>query len=243
MDDPLSEATQIITSLAPGHRPVPIRTPLVRDECTWFLQAIALGIIRFRECPPDCFRRKKWGQAGPDHFDTPTGAPRHLFSKPTGETAWLNREYIPHLAAYTLAIERYGYTKARSSFSRYRTYSRDLISKKQGGSYETDAEFYTSSGAVHLQIEAKASAEQTARLAGQIEKHGKLMNLPHTAAKEIEYVLDLSPSYLWIVGPGSIDPPRHVYAVTTDSHINATFAPLAALPEPPDKSTDPINAT
>jgi hypothetical protein len=234
MDNPLSEATQTITSLAPGRRPVPIRTPLACDECTWFLQAIGQGIIRFRECPPDCPRRRRWGETGPDHFDTPAGKPRHLFSKPTGETAWLNREYIPHIAAYTLAIERYGYTKAASSFSRYRTYSRDLISKKQGGSYETDAEFYNSSGEVHLQIEAKASAEQTARLAGQIDRHGKLTDLPHAAAKEIEYVLDLSPSYLWIAGPGSIDPPRYVYAVTVVNDTNATFSPLADLPASPE---------
>jgi hypothetical protein len=236
MDNPLLAATQLIESLAPGGRPVPIRTPLDQDECAWFLRAVAAGIISFRECPPDCFRRRKWGETGPDHFDTPAGKPRHLFSKPIGDTAWLNREYIPHIAAYALAIEHYGYSKIHSSFSLYRAFSRDLISKKRGQSYETDAEFYNHSGGIHLQIEAKASATQTARLAREIEEHSQLTDLPQAAAKEVEYVLDLSPSYLWIMGPGSIDPPRHVYAVTVNG-TNAVFTPLGDLPEPPGTVT------
>ncbi|GAA3019827.1 hypothetical protein [Streptosporangium longisporum] len=236
MENPLLAATQLIESLAPGGRPAPIRTPLDHDECTWFLGAVTAGIINFGGCPPGCFRLKKRGETGPDHFDTPAGKPRHLFSKPTGDTAWLNREYIPHIAAYALAIEHYGYSKIHSSFSLYRSFSRDLISKKQGQSYETDAEFYSHSGDIHLKMEAKASAMQTARLVREIEEHGQLTALPQAAAKEVEYVLGLSPAYLWIVGPGSIDPPRHVYAVTVNG-TNAAFTPLNDLPEPPDAVT------
>lgn len=56
--------------------------------------------------------------------------------------------------------------------------------------------------------------------------------MPLTAATEIEYVLDLAPQYLWIVGPGSVDPPRHVFAVTVDGN-GASFRGMDGLPEPP----------
>lgn len=226
-------ATALITELAPGGFPVPIRTPLVGDECVWFIRAVADGLIAFSTCPPDCFRFKKWGVAGPDHFTTPHGKPRHLFSKPTGPLAWLNREYVPHVAAYAYAVLRGGYSRARSSFSLYRTFTRDLIAKRAGGTYETDAEFYDHDGRVYLQIEAKASKEQTEALARAIERHGALTELPRGAAKEVEYVLDVAPTYLWVVGPGSVDPALHVYEVAVTGPSNATFTPHDGLPRPP----------
>lgn len=142
-----------------------------------------------------------------------------------------NREYVPHIAAYAFALAR-GYDATRSTFSLYRKFSRDLIAKRAGTTYETDAEFYDRDGAIHLQIEAKASPAQTARLAAAIERHGSLAELPTTAAKEIEYVLDVSPRYLWVVGPGSIEPPAHVYEVRVDG-LNAVFEPVPDLPAPP----------
>jgi len=98
-------------------------------------------------------------------------------------------------------------------------------------SYETDAEFYGSDGSVHLQIEAKASSSQTERLAAAIRQHGELDGLPGHAGKEIEYVLDLEPNFLWVVGPGTLDPARHVYAVEVVGK-NAKFTPVPALPTP-----------
>jgi hypothetical protein len=53
------------------------------------------------------------------------------------------------------------------------------------------------------------------------------------ALKELEYVLDLAPRYLWIVGPGSVDPPTHVFHVTVDGQ-NARFERVGALPGPED---------
>lgn len=99
----IDEATRVIRGLAPGGADVPIRTPLHEDECLWFLRAIDDELVHFEECPDDCFRYKKWGLRGPDHFRTLAGKPRHLFSKPGGEVAWLNREYVPHIAAYAFA--------------------------------------------------------------------------------------------------------------------------------------------
>ncbi|MFF3671849.1 hypothetical protein [Microtetraspora malaysiensis] len=231
MENAVLSATELIETLAPGRRPVPIRVPLDQDECVWFLRAVTDGIVSFGECPPTCFRLKKWGASGPDHFATPAGKPRHLFSKPVGDIAWLNREYIPHIAAYSLAVIRYGYDPNASSFSLYRTFSRDLIGKTHGQSYETDAEFYDDEGRIYLQIEAKASTIQTERLAAEIEKHGQLAQLPQSVAKEIEYVLDLKPAYLWVAGPGSVDPPRHVFAVAVNGK-NATFSQASDLPKP-----------
>lgn len=229
--DAIRETTAQIELLAPAGRPVAIRIPLEHDECRWFLAALHNQIIDFDECPNDCFRFKKWSATGPDHFLTPTGKPRHLFSNPTAEAAWLNREYIPHLAAYGRAILDFGYDPARSSLSRYRIFSKDLLTKRAGGSYETDAEFYDPDGSISLQIEAKADRAQTDRLAAQIDSTRTLGNLPPRAAKEIEYVLDLAPAYLWIVGPGSVDPALHLYKVTVDG-LDASFDPVEQLPVP-----------
>ena len=233
--DPVAAATRLITLLAPGGADVPIRTPLLADECEWFVRAVDEHVVEFEECPPDCFRRKKWGASGPDHFVTPAGKPRHLFSKPGGPEAWLNREYVPHIGAFAYAILGHGYGPEACSFSLYRKFGRDLIRKRAGVSYETDAEFYDHDGSIHLQIEAKASERKTAALAAAIEEHGMLTDLPASAAKEIEYVLDLSPRFLWIVGPGSVDPPKHVYAVEMRGPLNASFTSLPGLPVPPSR--------
>jgi hypothetical protein len=128
--DAIAAATSLIEALAPGGRPVTLRTPLERDESRWFLAAADQGILRFEDCPPDCFRRRKWGVSGPDHFRTPAGKPRHLFSKPVGDVAWLNREYVPHLAAFALAVLQGGFDASRASFSLYRRFSRDLVAKR-----------------------------------------------------------------------------------------------------------------
>jgi hypothetical protein len=110
-----------------------------------------------------------------------------------------------------MAILDGGYDGTRSSFSLYRKFERDLIAKRKGQSFETDAGFYDRDGNIHLQIEAKASPRQTETLAAAIIAHGELQDLPVSAAKEIEYILDLRPRFLRVVGPESVDPPRHVF--------------------------------
>lgn len=226
------EALKLIESLAPSGAPVTVRDALEDDECRWFIEAVSRRVVIFRECPPSCFRFKKWHVAGPDHFDTPSGKPRHLFSKPAKDVAWLNREYVPHIAAYGRAIVDFGYQPTKSSFSLYRSFSRDLIVKRTGRSYETDAEFYDDEGGIHLQIEAKATQAATARLVAQMERAGTLAELPVGTIKEIEYVLDLGPRFLWVVGPGSVEPASYVYAVEV-SGLNASFSSVAAFTPPP----------
>ena len=98
-------------------------------------------------------------------------------SKPIGPKAWLNREYVPHIAAYAKAVLDHGYAVDHSTFSLYRKFTRDLIAKRAGQGYETDAEFYDASDALWLQIEAKASRQQTATLAGQIAQHEAVLQL------------------------------------------------------------------
>jgi hypothetical protein len=232
MAESITEATRLVESLAPGGYPFRIRVPLVEDECRWFLRAVDDEVIRFRECDPACFRFRKWHTPGPDHFDTPSGKPRHLFSKPIGPQAWLNREYVPHIAAYARAVVGLGYAVEHSSFSFYRKFTRDLISKRAGQGYETDAEFYDAHARIHLQIEAKASTQQTKKLAGEMAHAASLAELPAGTVKEIEYVLDLAPRFLWVVGPGSVDPAVHMFAVTVDG-LNARFDPVDYFPEPP----------
>ncbi len=117
------------------------------------------------------------------------------------------------------------------AFTRCRKVTRDLISKYAGQSYETDAEFYDDAR-IHLQIEAKASTQQTEKLArGDRARAGSLAELPIGTVKEIEYVLDLSPRFLWVVGPGSVDPATHVFKVSVDG-LNAKFEPVGEFPEP-----------
>lgn len=233
MSTEADRALDHLRNLAPGGKEFVLREPLAEDESRWFNAALDKGVTVFRECSPDCPRLKKWDASGPDEFVTPAGVYRHLFSAPASPTAWLNREYIPHIAAYGRAILDFGYDRNRCSFSLYRKFSRDLITKKKGTSYETDVEFYDGE-AIHLQVEVKASGAQVARIVKQLDQSGSLMDLPTTVVKEIEYVLDLQPRILWVVGPGSVERNLHVYAVGAVNG-NATFSALDSLPPAPDR--------
>ena len=222
---------EVLRRLAPGGRYRPIRPPLEEDECHWFNRAVEDGVVLFGDCRAGCSRLARRRISGPDEFTTPADKLRHLFSLSGDGEVWLNREYVPHIAAYSRAILDYGYDRARSSFSLYRTYRRDLVVKKAGGWYETDAEFYDEDG-IHLHIEAKARREQVARIVRAIERVSELRALPPAVVKEIEYVLDLGPRYLWVVGPGSIEPAAYVYRVDVENQ-NAYFTPVDDVPAPP----------
>lgn len=108
-----------------------------------------------------------------------------------------------------------------------------MLVRKAGSGYETDAEFYGPDGRIVLQIEAKASHQQTARLAAAVDRQGSLLELPTSMAKEIEYVVDLEPRVLWIVGPGSVDPPLHVFEVSPTGGLDVGFRQIDGLPSPP----------
>lgn len=229
--DAIARTLILLTRCSPGEKSFDVRDPLVVDECTWFNHAVDRGLLNMADCPPDCFRLKKRGASGPDHFTTPDGKPRHLFSSPEAARPALNREYIPHVAAWARAVYDFGYDPGRCRFSYYRAYSRDLLTKQRGGSYETDVEFDDAAGELYLQIEAKKDARQVAKIATQLDAAPSLAALPAGTVKEIEYVLDLHPRYLWVVGPGSVDPAPHVFAVTVEGN-DAAFRRLDAFPPP-----------
>jgi hypothetical protein len=144
----------------------------------------------------------------------------------------LNREYVPHIAAYGYAILHAGYRRERSAFSQYRSFSRDLISKRAGQRYETDAEFCDVDGGLYLHVEVKTWSEQVEHIVAQLDTAAELRALPRSTVKELEYVLDLAPSYLWIVGPGAVDPPAHVFRMTV-AGMNASFERREGLPPAP----------
>jgi hypothetical protein len=143
--DTIGRAQRLIDSLRPGGEVKKTSPPLENDEALWFLRAVDERIVAFRTCDAKCTRVRKWGIAGCHEFMTPSGELRHLYTNPP-QNPRLNREYVPHIAAYARAILEHGYSQARSSFSKYRAFGKDAITRKKGTGYETDAEFYDKSG-------------------------------------------------------------------------------------------------
>lgn len=226
----VERAAEKIRSLAPRAAPVKFREPLQADESRWFLESVESGLIAFRECAEDCPRRRKFKVSGRDEFVNSQGRHRHLFSDPTAPAAWLNREYVPHIAAFGRAVIELGYDPATAMFSAYRTFTRDLITKKTGVSYETDVEFYDGNELL-LHAEAKTKPREVEKIAAQLDRAETLEELPLDVAKEVEYVLELSPRFLWVVGPGSVDPAKHVFQVNV-SGLTAQFTRVLSVPSP-----------
>src|SRR5437868_6631479 len=108
---------------------------------------------------------------GSHEFVTASGQLRHLYSNPPHDPR-LNREYVPHIAAYARAILAFGYSKTHSSFSRYRAFGKDAVTRKAGTGYETDAEFYDRDGLIWLHVEAKRDGRFGDEIAGQIDRTG-----------------------------------------------------------------------
>jgi hypothetical protein len=228
-NDMEARVTEILSRLTPGGRPYVVFPRMESDEALWFAQAVEKGIVVFGACSSTCSRYRQWGIAGVDEFVTPHHGLRHLLSFPPDRPR-LNREYVPHIAAYAKAIIAHGYDPARSAFSRYRRFASDAIARKAGSWYETDAEFYAKDGSIWLQVEAKRDSRQVKSIAAELDRAaGYLHALPTRIAKEIEYVIELRPSYLWLVGPGSIDPARDIFSVSVDGRT-ARFDRLSDLP-------------
>jgi hypothetical protein len=229
----VNEALRMLRSLSPGGKPFDVREPLVEDESMWFKRGIENGLVKFETCPEGCFRFVKWHEQGPDHFRTPVGAPRHMFSSPHAERPALNREYVPHIAAYARAVIEWGYDPARAAFSLYRKFSTDGLTRRAGTTYETDVEFYDASGRVHLLVEVKAGGRLVEQIVRHLDGATPLGRLPGRTAKELEYVMDVRPRYLWVTGPGTVDPARHVFAVAGVG-ADIVLARLDDLPPPTD---------
>ena len=206
-----------------------LREPLRPDEAVWFMRALDTEMLVVRPCVDSCPRRKKTGFVGSDEFVVGESGLRHLVSRSrTGELT-LNREYIPHIAAWARAVADLGYDSAVTQFSRYRSYGRDLVTKRAGGSTRPMSSSGMPAGELALHVEAKAQAREVDRMAAALDDVDRLGDLPVKIVKEVEYVLDLKPQYLWIVGPGTVDPAAHVYRVTVDD-LDATFERVDEIP-------------
>jgi len=224
-----------LSKIVPRNEKLVIRDHFYEDECQWFNAAVVNKIIDVRKCIPECSRRRRWKESGEDEFMVAKGKSgvRHLFSLSTPPNPiTFNREYLPHIAAYARLILELGYNQDFSSFSLYRKFSKNLLFKKKGGWYETDAEFYDGEGNLYLHVEAKKTIDETEKLVKGLERNSKLTDLSKKHAKELEYVLDLKPKYLWIVGPNSVDPEKYVYSVSIFG-LDARFESITNLPEPP----------
>jgi len=221
-----------LESLAPSGRQSP--TPFEEDERRWFQAGVEHNEFRFDECIASCPRLRRWSRTVRDEFITPHGKTRHLFNlvRDDPNSCFLAREYIPHIAAVSRLLIQKKFDRRRYSFSLYRSFTRDLILKRCGEGYETDAEFYDSHGAVHLLVEAKKSRHETEAIATQIDALAEWGPVPARHRKELEYVLDLQPKYLWLVGPGLIDPEQFVYEVQVED-MKACFRRIDALPNAP----------
>jgi hypothetical protein len=224
----------ILAVCVPEGRRFTTLVPIEEDERRWFQSAVEEEIFRFGSCRTTCPRLRRLKRTGGDEFLAPNGRARHLFNfvlnDPTA--CVLSREYIPHIAAVSRLLIEKGYDRNRYSFSRYRSFSRDLVLKKRGGTYETDAEFYDARGAIYLHLEAKSSRRDTEALAKQIDAVAELGAMPDKHRKELEYVLDIQPQFLWLVGPGCIDPEQFIYEVKVDG-LNASFQRVPSLPDSP----------
>jgi len=228
---------QFLSSVAPEGRKFTVSVPFADDEVRWFKAGVEASVFRFGRCTPTCPRLKRWGRSGDDEFITPDGQPRHIFgfSGADETVCHLGREYIAHVAAVSRLIVQKRFDGRRHSFSRYRTFTRDLVTKRRGQRFETDAEFFGVGDAVFLQVEAKKSRPEVESIARQLEVRKDLGALSDGPRKELEYVLELRPRFLWLVGPGLVEPEQFVYEVEV-SENDARFKRIDCLPPPPSST-------
>ena len=71
-------------------------------------------------------------------------------------------------APYARAVFGQGYDPRQSTISLYPAYSRDLMTKRQGATYETDCVFHGWGAGRHLHVEGNDSARHTDKLPRQV---------------------------------------------------------------------------
>lgn len=207
-----------------------LKVALCADEAEWFVRGWEAGIYPVTECP----ERGLVGVCLPgrrDHFHTTAGKHRHLLTR-WSEGGWgLSREYVTHLGAFARASLHYGYPLAGTLLSHYGRYHRDLIERRRGASYEIDAAFSGPDRRLALLIEAKSDPRAVARWAAAIDDGATPAQLVGIGFKEVEYILELEPAHLWLVGPGTVEPAAHVWAVAVDG-LDADFRRVPDVPAP-----------
>jgi hypothetical protein len=126
-----ADAIALVQSLSPLDLPVIWRGPLLDDEATWFIAAVARGVIEFG-VSRRLRAKEEMGRSRSRPFHDPDGSSPAPNSYPASGTAWLSREYVPYIAAHGRAILELRFASAPRSFCRYRTYRRDLVHRREG---------------------------------------------------------------------------------------------------------------
>lgn len=192
-----------LNSLLLKKMPFKIDPAFTPGESYWFRKAIENGLLRVTECTQECTRHKTHWSVVKDHFTMSKGImkkPRHLMSVDKKGNITLNREYIPHIAAYARLILEKGFDQERSAFSGYH------------GSNEIDGEFIDQDGNLFLLLEVKKDTPKTNKLIKELTS-GFLEDIQNTNKKESKYILDFAPQYLWIVGPETVDMNEGVFYI------------------------------
>lgn len=234
MRDWRAEAYEHLAAVVPPGAPLRALDPLLAaDESEWFVRGWESSLYPVGPCPVRGLP-KVCGPDRLDHFLTTSGRHRHLLTR-WSEGGWgASREYVTHLGAYSRAILDYGYPTPAALLSHYGTYSRDLIRRKRGGSYEIDAAFSIATNEPPwLLIEAKKEASKVSRWSAAIDDGASPQELVAMDFKEIEYVLELQPQHLWLVGPGTISPAANVWA-TQVRGLEINFERLTDVPAFPN---------
>lgn len=220
MTDEMRAAECLVRDLAPNGCAVPIPEPFALDESHWFLRAAEKGLIEFSRCNGGCPRSVRRPSGGGDHFETDDGAPRHLFTDTDEHQATLHREYVPAIAAYARAVLDLGYDADRCRLLTSHAPPRHRRRRASRAEAEmapmrvpSYVELCRADGSVHLLLMAMGDRRATRRLATALDVNPTLAQLGAPYAAATDRIVAGAPSFLWLVGPSTIEPESHVFRI------------------------------
>lgn len=221
-DDEMRAAESLVRALAPKGCAVPISEPFALDESRWLLRAADKGLIEFSQCTGSCSPSVSRPSASGDHFEADDGEPHHLFTETDERHATLHREYVPAIAAYARAVLDLGYEAEAcrlltSHEPTRRLHRRRRPIRPRDQSDPTRATSYVElcrpDGSVHLLVLAVGNRRATRRLATALDVTPTLALLAAPHSSEADRIMSSAPSFVWLVGPSTIEPESHVFRV------------------------------
>jgi hypothetical protein len=242
MTDEMRAAESLVRALAPSGHEVPIPEPLALDESRWLIIAVEKGLLEFRHCTDACTHARRACPSARDHFETGSDDPHHLFAHIGPDDVTLHREYVPAIAAYTRAVLDFGYDPTRSVLlggwpRHHRPNHRRMVSRFSAGDVRSgdtnfgDTDFRDSAGSVQLQILATGDRQITRRIATALDACDRLDGLRPDIAGQVRGTAMMTPRFLWLVGPNTVEPAGHVFRVASRGD-SATFTRVNAVPAP-----------